>query len=313
MTPSPDARNLHYGEFYRLRPSPKGIGPVVTVIGNCQAESLRILLATTSQLRSVRIPPVHEWTVTDLPYVHEILATTDVLISQPIRADYRGLPVGTGQLSERLPHSSSIFRFPVLRYDGLMPYQAIIRSPLDPSLNPPVLPYHDLRILAAADRGQAQPVETSPSAAAFRTLAEMSVAQLRSREQAHETVTMSDHLRQVPVWHTMNHPDNATLLVLARRLISRFMELGILAPGAEVTAPAEREMLGGLRAPIDADAARALGTPTASHGREWWSPDIDRAELVAAQLAFYRAHPEIVSTGMLRHSERMSLLGLSAG
>lgn len=315
MIENPDPRQRHYGEFYRLDPFPAGPAPLVTVIGNCQAESLRILLNSTGALRSFRIPPVHEWDRTDLPLLRRVLDKTDVLITQPVRDDYRDLPIGTRQLMASLPAGARTLCYPVLRYDGLMPYQAIIRSPLNPSLNPPVVPYHDLRILAAANRGREEPVTVHPDPTVLQTLAEMSVTELSRREARHGAIPMSDHLAGAPVWHTINHPDNATLAELAQRVISRLQEECLLDPGGEVrpTPPADRELLGGLQAPVDAAAAQALGVPAAATGRNRWLPELAEAHLVAEQLAFYRAHPEIVSAGMARHAEKLALLELSAG
>lgn len=299
-------RRRHYGVFYGLEPAPAEDGrPAVFVAGNCQAEATRILLESSGAVRSFRVPPVHEWTAEDLARAQELLRRTDVLVTQPIRDDYRGLACGTGQLAGWLPPTGRVIVYPVLRFDGLMPYQAIVRSPADPSLTPPMVPYHDLRVLAAADRGQAQPVQVRPSAATLRTLAGMSVQQLRSRETAHGAVEVSGHVASWPVWHTINHPDNATLVDMARRIVARIDPAAVTA----VAAPVEREMLGGLRAPVDERAAAALHVQV--QGRRDWDPA--QPGWVAAHLDFYAAHPEVVAAGMARHAQRLALLGLSAG
>lgn len=301
-----DGRRRHYGVFYGRAPAPAEDGrPTVLVVGNCQAEATRLLLASSGAVRSFRVPPVHEWTAEDLARAQELLRRTDVLVTQPVRDDYRGLACGTGQLAQWLPATGRTVVYPVLRFDGLMPYQAIVRSPSDPSLNPPLVPYHDLRVLAAADRGQAQPVDARPSAEVLRTLAGMSVQQLRDRESAHGAVEVSGHVASWPVWHTINHPDNATLAALARRILARIEPAAVAA----VAAPEEREMLGGLRAPVDEPAAAALGVEV--RGRQDWEPA--HPGWVAAHLDFYAAHPEVVAAGMSRHAQRLALLGLSAG
>ena len=279
----------------------------LTVVGNCQAESTRRLLMTSGHFESERITPVHELTAGDMGWFTDLLARTDVLVTQPIHPDYRGLPVGSAQMRELLPRGARHVLVPVLRFDGLMPFQAIIRDPDDPSLNPPVVPYHDLRILAAAARGLDAPVQAAPSPAALRRAASMSVAQIRSREQHHGTVVVSDHLETNPVWHTVNHPDNATLAVLARAVLA---ELGL---DGDVQLP-DYEMLGELDAPVDADAAAALGVQL--HGRAEWTSrttgPIDSSEIVAQQLDFYRARPRLVEHGLSRHAERLRNLGLLA-
>lgn len=278
--------------------------PYVTVVGNCQAESLRKLLHSTALIESWRIPPVHEATATDVAELATQLAHTDVLVTQPIRSDYRGLPLGTAQLSELLPPHARTIVVPVLRFDGLMPYQAIIRDPDEPSLNPPVVPYHDLRILCAAARGLSQPVSIQPSDAALRRLAAMSVEQMRRREQAYGAVAMSSHLETTPLWHTINHPDNATLVELARRVAAEFLD------AAEVHAP-DYEMLGETDAPIEPAAATALGVSVA--GRNEWTfrgQVIPAEEIVEQHMQFYRDRPRLVAAGLSRHADRIEVLGL---
>src|SRR5699024_5044369 len=80
-TSVPDPRRLHYGEFYQLRaPVRAHEVPTVAVVGNCQAESLRILLDSTGAVNSFRIPAIHEWTAEDVELMADVLAATDVLV-----------------------------------------------------------------------------------------------------------------------------------------------------------------------------------------------------------------------------------------
>ena len=277
----------------------------LTVVGNCQAESLRRLISSPGDLESTRIPPVHELEPGDMGWFGDMLARTDILVTQPIRNDYRGLPVGTAQTLEQLPRGARHVVVPVLRYDGLMPYQAIIRDPADSSLNPPVVPYHDLRILAAASRGMSAPVTHTPSSDAYVRAAAMSVEQIRSREQRHGSVIVSDYLETAPVWHTVNHPDNGTLAVVASRARKA---LGL---GGDIVLP-DYEMLGELDAPIDALAASALGVTV--DGRTAWTrrggDEICWDEIVSAQLEHYRARPSLVAHGLERHAARIANLEL---
>lgn len=279
--------------------------PFLTVVGNCQAESLRRLISSAGDLDSTRIPPVHELEADDMEWFAAMLARTDILVTQPIRDDYRGLPVGTSQTLAQLPRGARHVVVPVLRYDGLMPYQAIIRDPADSSLNPPVIPYHDLRILAAAARGLDEPATHRPPAVAYVRAAAMSVEQIRSREQRHGSVVVSDYLETAPVWHTVNHPDNETLAVVAARAREA---LGL---GGDVVLP-DYEMLGELDAPVDAHAASALGVTVSD--RTSWSrrggDEIPWDEIVSAQLDHYRARPALVQHGLERHAARIANLEL---
>lgn len=307
-SPQDRARRRHYGAFYQASSPPRQADrPFVTVIGNCQAESLRILLSSAGLVDSFRIPPVHEFTAEDTGILQDILARTDVLISQPIHPGYRGLPLGTAELAELLPPGARTVLFPGLRWDGLMPYHAIVRDPLDPSRNPPVVPYHDLRILLGAARGLDRAVDAGSSDEALRATAELSIEQTRIRERCHGTVVISDVLETFPVWHTINHPANATLAALAQRVLDEVVPGG----AGTVHASADREMLSGLSAPVDPQAARALGVRV--EGRTLWQAGgipVDQERLVREQLDFYRAHPQIVQAGQERHAERIALLEL---
>ncbi|MDO5669998.1 MAG: WcbI family polysaccharide biosynthesis putative acetyltransferase [Corynebacterium sp.] len=303
-TPTPPdlPRRRHYGDFYQLNPTPRSPHlPFVMVMGNCQAESLRILLASSGAVDSFRIPPVHEFTAEDIALLRPVLARADVLITQPIRDNYRDLPLGTSQLAALLPAAARQILYPVLRWDGLMPFHAIIRDPDDPSRNPPVVPYHDLRLVAAAARGlnrPAQPVDPD-----FRAAAAASIAHLRAREQYHDTVRVSEHLQTYPVWHTINHPSNETLAFMAQRVLDE------ITPGS-VHPPTDREMLGGLQAPIDTAAAQALGVDITGRD-EWSAAGVPIAGIAQAQLAFYRENPQVVEAGLHRHAERLNILGLA--
>lgn len=275
---------------------------LLVVVGNCQAESTRKLLMSTGHFSGERIAPVHELEAPDMGWFLDLVARADVLVTQPIRDGYRGLPVGTGQLRTLLRRGARHVVVPVLRFDGLMPYQAIIRDPDEPSLNPPVVPYHDLRTLCLAAGAAPAP---APSRDALRRAAAMSVEQIRVRERAHGTVVVSDYLERSPVWHTVNHPDNATLTAMASRVLQA---LGL--PGEPV--PPDYEMLGGLDAPVDPAAAAALGVDVAGRGewRDRKAGPIDAAEIAAAQLEFYRQRPALVAHGLARHAERIANLGL---
>lgn len=294
--------------------------PTLTVIGNCQAESLRKLLMSTGRFESVRIPPVHELSPSDMEWFGELVQRSDVVVSQPIRENYRGLPVGTSQTFATASAHAKTIVVPVLRFDGLMPYQAIIRDPDDSSLNPPVVPYHDLRLLVTAARVKstdqqgehvADTLSVVAPAESLRTAAAMSIEQIRSRERRDGAVVVSDFLETHPVWHTVNHPNNETLQVLAERVLH---QLGIRN---EAVTPPDYEMLGELDAPILPEAAGALGVgPNAIAGRGHWRSradgPLDETAIVREQLEFYRRRPRLVGHGLERHADRIRNLGLIA-
>jgi hypothetical protein len=314
-------RRQHYAGFYGLSPLPDDGRPILIVHGNCQAESVRVLLAGAEgrtpigseggPWHAVRIPPVHEIEDADEPHLAALLTRTRLLLSQPVRNDYRNLRLGTDQLAAHLPAGARVLRFPIVRHLGLHPYQAIVRHPSDPAAVPAGVPYHDLRILTAVrdGLGEAAAIDraTQVTAAepALREVGERSLAELDRREQSCD-VGVSDlipGLAETAV-HTVNHPGNALLIALARRIQTA---LGVPATAADPG----RELLGGIRAPLQAAVLEALGLTGAP--REHWLVDggsVAPALVVQKQLPWYAAHPQFVAAGLERHAERIGLLGL---
>jgi len=309
--------------------------PTVMVIGNCQADVYRDLLRASDEVRVVDVRPVYEMTAADLPGLRADLARTDVLVIQPVRDDYRGLPLGNRQLAAHLPASATVVLVPVLRYAGLHPYQVLVRPPRDRSLVPPLAPYHDLRTIVAAATGDRDVLEAVPTADQARAAARESVEALRVREQAHGTLTASDLLGGFPRWHTINHPDRCTLSVVFDRVLER-LPAGMLTDPPRI---GDREPLGATRAPVEPAVARALGLqgygdvssdgPTADGSSANGAPGagsvhddtasggwlVDGApvrtrDIVEAQLAWYATTPGVVEEGLRRHADRIELLGL---
>lgn len=308
-----DGRRRHYGIFYGIDPMPDPEQPLLLVWGNCQAESLRVLLAGSPSLQAatVRVPPVFELTADDIGQLRALMARVTILVSQPVRDGYRDLPLGTAEVASSMPAGSTLIRWPVLRYAGLHPYQAIIRDPRDAAHDPPVVPYHDLRTLAAVRSGQdrwSDGLEAGDGVlpAAFAAVAGESVAELRRREQQQCDIGISDALEhpQPGDMFTINHPGNRILVELAHRIQRA------LGRPADAADPG-RDLLGGVRAPVPAAAAAALGLPVPAR-TQWLVGDreIPAGDVHRAQLQWYRENPVIVDAGFTRHQHTLSQLGL---
>jgi hypothetical protein len=293
-------RRAHYGDFYRLDVHQ----PVAVVWGNCQAESLRVLLAgsPTFGLPTVRVPPVHELEADDLGPLAALLPHVAVLVAQPVRDGYRDLPIGTGELAARLAPDAAVVRVPIVRYVGLHPWSAIIRHRSAPAGVPPVVPYHDLRTLA---RAAGRPRGPAPAPAALRSVAAASVAELARREGGTD-VAVSDLLLPAgaSAAHTLNHPGNPILVALARRVQAFLGRPGDAAdPG--------RELLGSIEAPVETPVAEALGLDIRPGAT--WTVDgvaVEPGTVHDAHLGWYRDHPQWIEAGLARHAERMTMLGL---
>ena len=296
------ARTRHYGTFYGLEALPEA-DDLVLVVGNCQAESLRIVLAA-SGVCTVRMPAVHELTASDLPHLERWLGRASALVAQPVRDDYHGLPLGTAQLAAGIP-GGRVVRVPVVRFAGLFPYHALIRPPSDPSIVPPVAAYHDLRVLMEATRG-ARPRRVAGTPM-IRAIAAASLDQLRRREAAHDAVPVSD-LFASPSYEqmrTLNHPGNPVWLTVAERVLDRLGRDRVVGdPG--------RPLLNSIRAPRHAEVVEAWGLsdePSADWIVEGRS--IPEDEVHDAHLEWYARHPDVVEAGLARHRDTIDLLELA--
>ncbi|WP_374945915.1 WcbI family polysaccharide biosynthesis putative acetyltransferase [Agreia sp.] len=299
-----DGRTLHYGEFYEQppsRPNTDASAGIAVVMGNCQAESLRIMLHGAG-LHTVRVPPVHELTAADIPFLQRLLVRATLLVSQPVRDDYHGLPVGLRQLSSRLVAGARAIAFPVIRFAGLYPAHAIIRPPSDLSLTPPIVAYHDLRTVAEASGVDSSARAITPRM--VRAIAADSIGELARREEKFDTVRVSD-LFASPGFdqlRTLNHPGNVVFAAVAERVRHR-------AGLAEHMVDAGRPLLDGVHAPRLAaviDAYELDDVP----GSDWivggaFVPD---AVVREAHLDWYAEHPDAVEAGLARHRRALHIL-----
>ncbi|WP_447648065.1 WcbI family polysaccharide biosynthesis putative acetyltransferase [Microbacterium forte] len=279
------ARQKHYSEFYGLTPLPERFG---VVLGNCQAESLRVVMDAPEH-RFVRVPAVHEMTAADAARLHEIAGLADVVVSQPIRDDYRDLPLGTRQIAAVT--DARVMTVPPVRFAGLHPFQSAFRVP-GVEGDPPVVAYHDVRTLAAA---AGIPVVAALAPAEVRAVGQTSIDTLRLREQTAD-VAVSDLFDSVTADHmrTVNHPGDAVWMPLGARMLEMLGHTGgPIDPG--------RPLLNSVRAPLEPEVVDAWGL--ADEPRAHWIVDgvaVDDAEVRAAHREWYATHPEFVDAAATR-------------
>ena len=280
--------------------------PLLVVVGNCQAESYRLLL-DAGDVRTQRIPALHELTPADVPPLLELLSRTDLLVSQPTVDDYRGLPVGTRQLHAVLPPGARTALVPSLRYAGLHPFHLLVHPPGLDRPDPPLVPYHDVRtVLAADDERQARPAREpiGLTTDAVRAVAAASVAELARREALHDTVVVSDLFERptADAMRTINHPGNAVLVPTAARIRS--------ALGLEPAPPGvDRPLLTSLWAPLlpEVVAAHGLDAPATLD----WTIDgrtATAATVAATHREWYARRPEMLDAALARAAPLLDVL-----
>ncbi len=293
-------RAHHYGEFYGLKPLPDDGRPLLVVHGNCQAESLRLLLqnAPDAPCSSVRIPAVHEIAADEMPFLERLLRRSDVLVVQPIASGYRDLALGTDDVQATAGRTRSVV-FPVFRFVGLQPYQVVTGSS-----NPPVVPYHDLR---TALRAAGLPPAPRLDADRVEAVTAWSLAALRQREEAAGAVPVHDLVRGTGVRaaNTVNHPGNPVLVDLARRI------QGALGWAETATDPGF-ELLDSVHSPLEQGVRDAVD-PSAPV-RDDWVVDghaVPDAHVVEEQLAWYAGHPDVVELVLGRSTDQLRCLGVT--
>ncbi len=283
--------------------------PLVVVHGNCQAESVRVMM-TGPDVATVRIPPAHELLASDLPSLESLLARADVLISQPVRDDYHGLPIGTRQLASLMPARGRTVLFPVIRFAGLYPFHVIVRPPSDLSAHPPIVDYHDIRLLLTAvdrrDDPRARVRRIDLSVDQVLAIGRRSLAELRRREERHATVLVSDVFDRPSFdqMRTINHPGNPVWATVSARIRHA------LGFDAVIHEP-ERELLASVHAPrlaVVSEAYSLVDDPT-----DQWIVEgraVGPEEVEDAHLRWYAEHPDAVDAGLVRHADTLAELGL---
>lgn len=299
MTEEVDGRTRHYGIFYGVEPLPDR--PYGVIHGNCQAEALRVALQTADPEGPfcVRVPAVHELVESDVPHLRRVYAAASILIRQPVRDGFRGIPVGSDEVRALLPDDAAIVNIPVLWWSSLHPYQFLARNEEVP--DPPGVPYHDLRIVARA----AGLPEPRLSADQLRSIADSTAAELRRRQDAGGTLRGDDLFEQAGARasNTVNHPANPVLLGMAGRILDR---LGL--PGS-VRDPG-RELLRSIFTPIEQATLTALGL--SGEPREHWILDgreVQQEEIRDVQIEWLRANPGALDLAVGTARRRLTEIG----
>ena len=281
----------------------------LVMVGNCQAHPLMLgIRKALPQIQIHSCPSVHLASRGDVAQVHQRLANADLLVMHRIQSGYRDqIGLDSDTLRQLLPSSARSAVLPNLHFEGHHPWIAYALDP-DQRLaaieqSSPLGPYHDFLAMAAArnDLPPASLIDHDSSEEQRQRLMQEhyhSLHELKSRE-ADCDVRISDWLaanhHQIPPAHTINHPTQAILDQLLRRLLQSLNLTHNLGPELFD----HTEHLGALSIPIHPWVAQALqlNSWASTWGRRDNQPFPIEIQLHQSY-AFYRDHPWIAEANL---------------
>jgi len=294
--------------------------PIVAVYGNCQAAALRTLLNTSDDFKErfnvVRLPGAHEISPVQLKLVQRVLARASVVFTQRIRNNYRGMQLGTDELTKHVRSGARILTYPSMFYRGLHPYLVYVHATGELGTPAPLTEgYHDLRFIYAASVGMSDSeavawLQSFSGASDFiASVADDSINALSSRDQDMDIPVSSviRGLKERSFW-TLNHPSNEVLGEAAKAAHS------ILGTENPKNLPGP-QLLTSVVIPVHSDVREALHYPVKQSRMKWvvGSRSYFDEEVLAAHLDFYRARPEVLVSARHEHEALLARAGLSAG
>ena len=278
--------------------------PKIVIVGNCQAHPLMLgLRQKLSETEIYFCPSVHLATTDDVANLHSELANANALIMHRVQPGYRdNIGLDSPSLRALLPKTSRSFVLPNLHYEGYFPWTTYAQDPDGrlPALEveSPLGAYHDFLAMAAAEEGLegSQLLEypcTTRLADLLLEAHEQSLNELSKRESDCDVVIsdwIASNFRNIPLAHTMNHPTQATLNQLLRRLLGKLNSTPSIGPELSNNI----EYLGELSLPIHPWVRQSLRlSPWACQ----WGKRREKRLTIEAQLnesiAFYRKYPWI--------------------
>lgn len=237
----------------------------IAVVANCQAASLVLVLPRLNpSVQTIKIPAVHTIKPAAAAGWAAALAEADVILHQPISAAFGAL--ATDALKKSFPDKRFI-SFPSIHFAGYFPHLVTLRKPGGGTLGSALGDFHDARVALAFHQGLSvkaclqgldkQHFDLTDHYAAC-------LAESRRREAALDIPVLDDLLarsQRRQTLYTVNHPDNDTMIGVARRCLQILglpEDKGFEAP--------QKKLMGWVIAAVPDSVSQALG-----HG--WRTPD----------------------------------------
>ena len=261
------------------------------------------------------MPAVHEVSASQIPRLQRVFRAASLILTQPVKDGYRGLPLGTNELIALAPRSCKVIRFPALYYDALYPLQVYVHVDGGPALSAPMTVYHDLRTLCVAAKGLSAEAAVRRVSEyrlpddALRAAAERASAMIRHYESGTD-IRVLDCIVASPQAHarsffTVSHPARFVL----QRIADGIQDILGFKPARD--GHHNGEPLGVFRTPLEQPVIDALGL-AAEPGGDWIikGKRVSTADVVRVHVDWYRQHPDVVQAGLGEHADRIAAFGL---
>jgi hypothetical protein len=281
----------------------------LVVIGNSQADSLRLALASAIPHAEVICCPWESLTKPDNgARLQQLLANTDILVMQQLPSGYPdGIKIALAGLRSLLPVGARVITVPNLHYEGHHPWIGYLQD-ADGQLaglrgESPLGDYHDFLAMAAARRGLevGDLLQRSAPPGLVEAIGQahsQSLAELQ-RQEANCDLGLSDWIahryRPAAVMHSIDQPTQATIQQLLQRLLAQLTPTA-QAPGLQLATDQalNQHQRPAISIPIHPWVRQSLQLEQWADG---WGQKGGQAwpihEQLASSIAFYRRYPWI--------------------
>jgi hypothetical protein len=281
----------------------------LVVIGNSQADSLRLALASAIPHAEIIGYPWESLTKPDNgARLQQLLANTDILVMQQLPSGYPdGIKIAIDGLRSLLPVGARVITVPNLHYEGHHPWIGYLQD-ADGQLaglrgESPLGDYHDFLAMAAARRGlEVGDLLQRPAppglVEAIGQAHSQSLAELQ-RQEANCDLGLSDWIahryRPAAVMHSIDQPTQATVQQLLQRLLAQLTPTA-QAPGLQLATDQalNQHQRPVISIPIHPWVRQSLQIEQWADG---WGQEGGQAwpihEQLASSIAFYRRYPWI--------------------
>jgi hypothetical protein len=200
----------------------------VCVWGNCQTAILGLILKDAlPDAHTEVLPEVQTVAESDEDIIYSKLHAADVIFVQRVQKSYRYEWLSTEAVKRAFKDKA--ISFPNAYFDGYFPGLGSAYTPDRALLAGPLGFYHFLSIVESYNRGETlaeatQSFTSTEQAVHQSDTTSASLDQLRTREAGLDVIVsdaLEERWRSMRLFYSQNHPKNALLVTLAKRLLAR--------------------------------------------------------------------------------------------